>query len=73
MLNMMTVQKMANMKQVGKQILVDGSISIQYFSPYTRSTWEFSVDGVVVDRRYSPKTAAAYYAELKTVQREGVK
>jgi hypothetical protein len=68
MLNMMTVQKMANMKHAGKHTLVDGAISIQFFNPYTRSTWEFSVDGVVIDRRYSPKTAAAYYAELKTTK-----
>ena len=65
-LNMVTVQKMANM-QHGPSFssVIDGNIRIEFFKPYTRSTWEFSLDGVVIDRRYSPKTAAQFYAELK--------
>ena len=68
-LSMVTVQKMANMQR-GQDFssLIDGSIRIDFFKPYTRPTWEFRVDGDMVDRRYSPKTAAAFYAELKNRQ-----
>ena len=59
--NMMTVQAMADMKKVGKSELTNGNITINFFHPYR---WEFRVDGVVIERRYTPKTAAAYYHEL---------
>lgn len=42
----------------------DGNIAIEFFRPYTRSTWEFKVSGVEVGRRYSPRTATRFYLEL---------
>jgi hypothetical protein len=64
-INMMLVQRFADMKRFGNSKMADGSIGVEFFHPYTRSVWEFRVDGVVVDRRYSPKTAAAFFVELK--------
>lgn len=65
------VQKMADLKGLKSgHRAVSGNIQVEYFTPYTRTTWEFRVDGVVVDRRYSAKTAAALWVELHNQQAE---
>ena len=63
--DMMKVQKMANLKNFSTgHKMVSGNIAVEFFCPYTRTTWEFQVDGIIVDRRYSPKTAAQFWVEL---------
>ena len=56
---------MANLKNFSTgHKMVSGNIAVEFFCPYTRTTWEFQVDGIIVDRRYSPKTAAQFWVEL---------
>jgi hypothetical protein len=62
--DMALVQRFANMQRFGQDVMTDGNIAVSFFHPYTRTVWEFRVDGVITDRRYSPKTAAAYFVAL---------
>lgn len=67
--NTMLVQQMANLKNLKTgHKMASGNIEVEYFTPYTRTTWEFRVDGVVIDRRYSPKSAAKFWVELHNKQ-----
>jgi hypothetical protein len=64
--SMVLVQKMADMQRgPSYSTLIDGFICVEFFKPYTRPTWEFRFDGVMIDRRYTAKTAAAFFAALK--------
>jgi hypothetical protein len=65
--SMIVVQQMANLSKFGNPSkLVLGNVEVEYFTPYTRTTWEFTVAGALAERRYSPKTAAKYWCELHT-------
>lgn len=65
--NMTVVQAMANLTKFGNQSkMVLANVEVEYFTPYTRTTWEFTVNGVLAERRYSAKTAAKYWCELHT-------
>jgi hypothetical protein len=67
--NMMIVQRMADLKSFkSSHEMISGNIRVEYFTPYVRTTWEFRVDGVVIDRRYSPKSAAKFWVELHNKQ-----
>lgn len=58
------IQRFENMRMVGKDHLADGRITVDFFHPYTRATWEFRVNGVLRDRRYTAKSAASHFVEL---------
>jgi len=63
------VQRFSDMRREGRHWMEDGAIAVEFVVPCARktcgrNTWEFRINGVVTARRYSPKTAAAYFVEL---------
>lgn len=58
-------QKMMDLTKYGNDTkFVVENVQVEFFVPYTRNVWEFRVNGVVTERRYTAKQAALYLTQL---------